>query len=994
MADKKISELPLITTISGSIVFVPIVHDGITEKMTVDRFSLFTSQFSAHTGSAGNTFKGPQIIESTLSVTGNASIGGNLVVNGKLTAQEIHTEITSASIIFESGSTIFGNSADDTHQFSGSVSINGISIGAAAINDFTASQLANDTRMLYITGALNSFTQSQIGKDGTLAEVTSSLRYFYETTSSLHAFTASQIGKDGTLGLVTSSLNLFTQSQIGKDGTLAEVTSSLRYFYQTTSSLHAFTASQIGKDGTLGLVTSSFNDFTQSQIGKDGTLAEVTSSLRYFYQTTSSLHAFTASQIGKDGTLGLVTSSFNAFTQSQIGKDFTLSIVTSSLNNYTSSVIGQANTIAVFTASINAFTASQIGKDGTLAIVTSSIDAHILKQATQTGSQDLVNYQNSIITSSYRIELNSIEAYTSSLKSAITVNGSNVQIIGELNVNKLNVQYISSSVLLTSGSNVFGDTITDKHEFTGSVNIKDTLFVNGQAIGLGELNAFTGSQIGKDFTLSVVTSSIDAHILKQATQTGSQDLVNYNISVYTGSQNVINTSVNSHILVQSTQTGSQDIVNFNISVVTSSIDSHILKQATQTGSQDLVNLGISTFTGSLRSEVNLIEAYTASLKGAAIVSSSQQITNYYKFAQTASANTFYGDQTITGSLAIKDSETDFLIEGNGFSQTYLTSNGAIILNPGYGGVEMVGSYRTFKATDITADGFVSGEIRATNNVVSSSAQIQNYFTFAQTASANTFYGNQSISGTITATTSTTGAAIKLGGFTNYGTIQDVNDVRRIWFENVGSYRTIFDLPVSGSSFAFRTNEGTSLFNVNSGSGASVGTGDLTITNGNLVMASGKGIDFSATSNGAGTMASELLNDYEEGTWSPQIYYQNATDQTNSTNVTQVGNYTKIGNVVYVSGVLQWTITGSPANDNIGIKNLPFTSKTGADYYNWGLVQLVNAGAYPTDGYVMEMQPNATMMLFYDRRADTGNYGDDIGASGTKTARFSLTYLSA
>ena len=46
-----------------------------------------------------------------------------------------------------------------------------------------------------------------------------------------------------------------------------------------------------------------------------------------------------------------------------------------------------------------------------------------------------------------------------------------------------------------------------------------------------------------------------------------------------------------------TQTGSQDSINFNISVVTSSVDSHILKQATKTGSQDLVNLGISTYTG-------------------------------------------------------------------------------------------------------------------------------------------------------------------------------------------------------------------------------------------------------------------------------------------------------------------------------------------------------------------------------------------------------------
>ena len=129
------------------------------------------------------------------------------------------------------------------------------------------------------------------------------------------------------------------------------------------------------------------------------------------------------------------------------------------------------------------------------------------------------------------------------------------------------------------------------------------------------------------------------------------------ISTFTGSQNVINNSVDSHILKQAIQTGSQDLVNYNISVVTSSIDSHILKQATQTGSQDLVNLGISTFTGSLRSEVNLIEAYTASLKGAAIVSSSQQITNYYKFAETASANTFYGTQTITGSVNVTGSIT-------------------------------------------------------------------------------------------------------------------------------------------------------------------------------------------------------------------------------------------------------------------------------------------------------------------------------------------------
>lgn len=49
----------------------------------------------------------------------------NVRVEGILTAQEFYTEFVSASIIYESGSTKFGNSADDTHQFTGSLLVNG-----------------------------------------------------------------------------------------------------------------------------------------------------------------------------------------------------------------------------------------------------------------------------------------------------------------------------------------------------------------------------------------------------------------------------------------------------------------------------------------------------------------------------------------------------------------------------------------------------------------------------------------------------------------------------------------------------------------------------------------------------------------------------------------------------------------------------------------------------------------------------------------------------
>lgn len=57
--------------------------------------------------------------------TGTASIAGQLDVAGKVVAQEFHTEFVTSSVIFESGSTQFGNTIDDTHNFHGAVDVTG-----------------------------------------------------------------------------------------------------------------------------------------------------------------------------------------------------------------------------------------------------------------------------------------------------------------------------------------------------------------------------------------------------------------------------------------------------------------------------------------------------------------------------------------------------------------------------------------------------------------------------------------------------------------------------------------------------------------------------------------------------------------------------------------------------------------------------------------------------------------------------------------------------
>ena len=98
-------------------------------------------------------------------------------------------------------------------------------------------------------------------------------------------------------------------------------------------------------------------------------------------------------------------------------------------------------------------------------------------------------------------------------------------------------------------------------------------------------------------------------------------------------------------------------------------------------------------------------------------------------------------------------------------------------------------------------------------------------------------------------------------------------------------------------------------------------GDVTLSTGNLVIGtSGKGIDFSATSSGSGTMTSELLADYEEGTWTPAIVMDSGT----STGGTFSGFYTKIGRQVTLTiSANVGTVASSPTIG--GFSNLPFTS---------------------------------------------------------------------
>lgn len=94
---------------------------------------------------------------------------------------------------------------------------------------------------------------------------------------------------------------------------------------------------------------------------------------------------------------------------------------------------------------------------------------------------------------------------------------------------------------------------------------------------------------------------------------------------------------------------------------------------------------------------------------------------------------------------------------------------------------------------------------------------------------------------------------------------------------------------------------------------------VTLKDGNVVLANGKGIDFSAT---AGTGTSELFDDYEEGTWTPTV--GNSTDEIGTWDTSFDATYVKVGRLVTCNMVINGTGMGfSTTTGSRQYTSLPF-----------------------------------------------------------------------
>jgi len=151
-------------------------------------------------------------------------------------------------------------------------------------------------------------------------------------------------------------------------------------------------------------------------------------------------------------------------------------------------------------------------------------------------------------------------------------------------------------------------------------------------------------------------------------------------------------------------------------------------------------------------------------------------------------------------------------------------------------------------------------------------------------------------------------------------------------------------------------------------------GNVQVEDGNLqILTSGHGVEFSAF----GANDANNLNDYEEGTWTADVYHQGS--QNNG------GQYTKIGRLVIAHFKLQ-TLTATGNNNHQSIASLPFTIKNvtascgvARGYQTYNL----------TGGPVYEGSPNSTQVYLY---TNTGNNINAVDIGG-KWLQGAIVYIT-
>jgi hypothetical protein len=641
----------------------------------------------------------------------------------------------------------------------------------------------------------------------------------FATTASLTAVSSSGQQVSASYIALSGSYNVFSGSASTRitntSQSLQAVSSSTQ---QVSASYIALSASYNTSSGststTVTALSSSNQQLSASYIALSASYNTFSGSASTrITANSSSIQSVSASTQQVSASYIALSASYNVFSGSASAR---ITAVSSSDQQTSASYIALSGSYNVFSGSASTRITNTEVTASNLVAASASFSTRV--------SDNTSNIQTlTSATASYAVLANN-QTFTGKNTFNNDVTASNVRITGTASIAFLDVQFQSSSVIYSSGSNQFGDASNDTQTLWGTVNV-----VTGPLVVTGSVNV-SGSITVFDANNSVIT-----HHLKAPSSNGVEILNNGgNVVALFGAGGSQGTTFNGQVNATAFSGSgalvygvvSSSFANNAENAVTASLASFaVIASAAVTASFATNAATASVLLGAV---VSSSYAFTASSaeKAFEAVSSSYALTASFALnGGGGAAFPFTGSAVITGSLVVTGSAT--------------ISTGSLIL---YSYKNATASNRPFEAMVTQSEGSTNNIISIVNTLATGTGSMVisgsgNYISLSALPQ-NSSFTNGATSGFSGTNAYITQLPITSGSNPNYNTATDRNNRRvpTITNANVNAVITVNDNRASETGVPFSTTNSSinSTITVNTASG-SISLNNSTINGSGLTL---------------------------------------------------------------------------------------------------------------------------------------------------------------
>ena len=363
-------------------------------------------------------------------------VEGNITTSGSVTAQQFYTEVVSSSIIYESGSTQFGDTLDDTHKITGSFEITGSLLSIDSVGGVSSSLTSTSSFGKVELADTDHITPFASGSDlhSILAESSS---YVMSTSTGSYA-SGSDLHQ-----ILTESSSYIVESETGS--------------FASGSDFHQ-------------ILTESSSYVVESETGS--------------FASGSDLHQFlveSASYLVADTSMSFVDVSGSITSTGSFGKLRTEQD-TFVIGNLTvgADVIGQklqvdGDTGITGQLDVTGSVSGGLSSTGSFGYVEQLGVKLVDSNQTASFASGSDFHQILAESSSYLVNTDTGSLGTTTINSTLFVQDG-ITTSGSITAREFKTEFVSSSIMYASGSNQFGDTGDDVHEFSGSLKIGNLTF--------------------------------------------------------------------------------------------------------------------------------------------------------------------------------------------------------------------------------------------------------------------------------------------------------------------------------------------------------------------------------------------------------------------------------------------------------------------------------------------------------------------------------------